>query len=483
MPIWSGNCGPISNWKRKSNATNGMSPEEARYAAQRAFGNATLIREQTREAWGWAPFERLWQDIRYALRQLQRSPGFAITTILILALGIGAVTAVFSLIDTALLKMLPVQDPEQLVELGAVNPAFDVNDAFSYPAFKSFENQTQVLAGALAFRKLADVDVEMDGRSELAQGQIVSGDYFSVLGVRAILGRTILPSDETAPGQNPVAVIGYDYWRTRFALDPGIIGKHVLLNNAPFTIIGVTAPEFYGVEPGEKVGISIPLTMVAAVNPGWAAAGSPADALKAPFRNWLHIMGRLQPGVSREQATSRLAAVFAQSMREAADQSRRIAHRFSCCAPGVSQLPAATGTGQPGTGVAAPAILEASVDRHGGRRLAASYYLRQRRQPVAGALPRQRKGACRQARAWRRERPADSPDAHRERCAWSHRRRHRGRAGVLGQPLIAGTHGAGPQPGLADVCILISPFSPLRWAFLCLPRWFSASCRHSALRM
>jgi predicted permease len=296
---------------------NGKSPAEARYAAQRAFGNAILIREQTREAWGWAPFERLWQDIRYAFRQLKRSPGFAIATILILALGIGAVTAVFSLIDTALLKMLPVHDPEQLVELRAVNPAFDVNYAFSYPAFKSFENQTQVLAGALAFRKLPDVDVEMEGRSELAQGQVVSGDYFSVLGVRAILGRTILPTDETAPGQNPVAVIGYDYWRTRFALDPGIIGKHVLLNNAPFTIIGVTAPEFYGMQPGERVGISIPLTMVAAVNPGWAAAGSPADALKAPFRNWLHIIGRLQSGVSREQATSRLAGVFAQSMREA----------------------------------------------------------------------------------------------------------------------------------------------------------------------
>jgi predicted permease len=297
----------------------GLPAERAGYAARRAFGNATLIREQTREAWGWTPFERLGQDIRYALRQLQRSPGFAIATIVILALGIGAVTAVFSLIDTALLKMLPVHDPERLVELRAVNPAFDVNDAFSYPAFKSFENQTQVLAGALAFRKLPDVDVEMDGRSELAQGQAVSGDYFPVLGVRAILGRTILPIDDTSPGQNPVAVIGYDYWRTRFALDPGIIGKHVLLNNAPFIIIGVTGPEFYGVEPGAKVGISVPLTMVAAVNPGWAAAGSPADALKAPFRNWLHVMGRLQPGVSREQATSRLAPVFARSMREAAD--------------------------------------------------------------------------------------------------------------------------------------------------------------------
>ena len=101
----------------------GKSPDEACSAAQRAFGNATLIREQTREAWGWSPFERLWQDIGYALRRLQRSPGFAITTIVILALGIGAVNAVFSLIDTALLKMLPMHDRQQLVELRAVNPA------------------------------------------------------------------------------------------------------------------------------------------------------------------------------------------------------------------------------------------------------------------------------------------------------------------------------------------------------------------------
>lgn len=297
----------------------GLSAEKAGYAARRAFGNATLIRERTHEAWGWTPFERLYQDIRYAVRQLRRSPGFAITTVLILAVGIGAVTAVFSLIDAALLKMLPVRDPEQLVEFKAINPAFDVNDAFSYPAFKAFENQREVLADALAFRKLQDIDVEVDGRSDLAQGQLVSGNYFSVLGVRAILGRTILPIDESVAGQDPVAVIGYEYWRTRFALDPDIIGKHILLNNAPFTVVGVTGPEFYGLEPGSRVGISIPLTTVTAVNPGWAAAGSPADALKAPFRNWLQLMGRLQPGVSQRQATSRLAPVFAQSMREAAD--------------------------------------------------------------------------------------------------------------------------------------------------------------------
>ena len=295
----------------------GLSSEEARYAALRALGNATLIREQTHEAWGWAPFERFWQDIRYALRQLRRSLGFTITSVLILALGIGAVTAVFSLIDAALLKMLPVQNPEQLVEFKNVKPDLSVDD-FSYPTLKHLQNQTQVLAGVFAFRRLHHIDVEIDGGGGLAEGQVISGNYFTVLGVRAIQGRTILPADESVAGQNPVAVISYDYWRTRFALDPGIIGKRVLLNNAPFTIVGVTEPEFYGVQTGEKVDISVPLTTIASMNPALAAAGGPADALKAGFRNWLQVVGRLQVGISREIATSLLEPVFAQSMREAA---------------------------------------------------------------------------------------------------------------------------------------------------------------------
>jgi predicted permease len=259
----------------------------------------------------------LLQDLRYTIRQMQRSLVFTVSTVLVLALGIGAVTAVFSLIDAALLRMLPVQNPAQLVEFKNISPRFPVNDVFSYPAFQAFNGQTQVLAGAIAFRKLNDIDIEVDGRGGLAKGQLVSGNYFTLLGVGAAAGRTILPSDESVAGQNPVAVIGYDFWKTRFALDPGIVGKHVLINNVPFTIVGVTKPEFYGVQTGEKVEISFPLTMVGSVFPGFANAGGPADALKAPFRNWLHVIGRLQPGVSMQRATATLEPVFAQSMRDA----------------------------------------------------------------------------------------------------------------------------------------------------------------------
>jgi predicted permease len=295
---------------------SGASPEEAHYAARRALGNATLIQEQTHEAWGWATFERLLQDVRYALRQLRRSPGFAITAILILALGIGAVTAVFSLIDAALLKMLPVENPEQLVQFKTISATFPVNDAFSYPQFKTFQKQSQVLAGAIAFRRMSKIDFEVEGHSALEDGQLVSGSYFSVLGVKAALGRTILPMDESVAGQSPVAVIGYDYWRSRFGLDPAILGKKVLLNNAAYTIVGVTEPEFYGVQPGVRIDVSVPLTTIPLINPGFAATGSPYDTLKAPFRNWLEVMGRLQPDVTKEIGEASLEPVFAQTQRE-----------------------------------------------------------------------------------------------------------------------------------------------------------------------
>ena len=111
-------------------------------------------------------------------------------------------------------------------------------------------------------------------------------------------------------------MIGYDYWRSRFALDPAIIGKKILLNNALYTVVGVTEPEFFGVQPGERIDVSVPLTTIPLINPGYAAAGTPYDTLKAPFRNWLDVIGRLQPGVSKEKAEASLQPVFAQSTRE-----------------------------------------------------------------------------------------------------------------------------------------------------------------------
>ena len=303
----------------QNNLTRGMTPEEARFAALRAFGNPTQVRERARENDLVTSAEGLLQDIRYSLRTLRRSLTFTLVVVLSLALGIGANTAIFSLIDAALLKMLPVRNPEQLVELKSLSPAIGLYELFSYAAFREFRGANPVLSGVLAFRELYNMDFEVDGHGGLANGQLVSGEYFSLLGVHAILGRTILPADEKAPGQSPVAVIGYDYWRQRFALDPDVVGKKIVLNNSPFTIIGVTPPEFFGLEPGARIDVSVPLSMVAQVRSDFASPGTPYDVFTAPFRNWLYVMARLKPGVTKERALASLEPIFARTMRESAE--------------------------------------------------------------------------------------------------------------------------------------------------------------------
>jgi putative ABC transport system permease protein len=230
------------------NLARGMTPDEAQQAARRKLGNSTLIREEIYRMNSIPFFETVWQDVRYAMRTLAKSPAFAFVVIASLALGIGANTAIFSLINAALLKMLPVSNPEQLVEFKNVNPDFGEYNGFAYPAFKQFRDRNRVFSGILAFFNLYfNVTVELSGQGEVARGQAVSGDYFSTLGVNAIIGRIIELGDEKSA--NPVAVITYSYWRKRFALDPAVVGKTVLINNSPFTIVGVTPPEFFRLEP------------------------------------------------------------------------------------------------------------------------------------------------------------------------------------------------------------------------------------------
>jgi predicted permease len=294
----------------------GHSPEQAAREARLAFGGFQQVKEECRDARPTRWLEDLMRDVRYSLRTLRKSPAFTLVVVASLALGIGANTAIFTLINAALLRMLPVQNPEQLVEFNNIR-THSVNEAFSYPAFQEFRAVSPVLSGALAFRQLYNVDFEVNGHGGLANDQIVSGDYFSVLGVKTVLGRAITMDDETS--RSPVAVIGYDYWRTRFALDPEVVGMKILLNNAPFTVIGVTAPEFYGLEPGARIDVSIPLTTVDRLMPGFAATGTPFDIMTSPVRNWLRVMGRRKPGVTTEQASAYLSPIFARDMQVAAD--------------------------------------------------------------------------------------------------------------------------------------------------------------------
>jgi predicted permease len=297
----------------EENIARGMAAAEARRAAHRRLGNPTLIREEIYRMNSIVLLETVWHDLRFALRVLAKSPAFASTVVLSLALGIGANTAIFSLIDAALLKLLPVRQPERLVQFRGIDYWFP------YPAFQQFRDHNRVFSGVFAFASIGNVDFEVNGHGEIASGQVVSGDYFSVLGLNAILGRAITPEDDKVAGAGPVAVISYSYWQRRFARDPGVIGKRIVLNNSPFTIIGVTPPEFFGLEPGKRIDVSVPITMIAQARPGYAGVGTPYYVLSSRFRNWLRIMARLKPGMTLEGATSGVEPMFRQAMRDEAE--------------------------------------------------------------------------------------------------------------------------------------------------------------------
>jgi predicted permease len=300
----------------------GVAAEEAAYAARRALGNTTQLKEDVRMAWGFRWLETLLQDLRFGLRQLRRNPGFAAVAIITLALGIGANTAIFSLVDTVLLKMLPVRNPEQLVRLAYVTRNYGGEEFFSYRTFELLANNNRTLSGIIAFHSLGNVDLVVNGEAGLASGQAVSGNYFAMLGVKPALGRVLLPRKNDAQPGNPVAVISYGYWTRRFGRNPSVVGQAITLDGAPFTIIGVAPREFFGLEPGQRVDVTIPLAQVARVQPGWAATGSPYDVFRAPFRNWLRLMARLKDGQSKAQVLANLQPIFGQAMREAVEGIR-----------------------------------------------------------------------------------------------------------------------------------------------------------------
>src|SRR5580704_11589685 len=241
------------------------------------------------------------QDLRYGMRQLRKSPGFALVAVLTLALGIGANTAIFTLLDQALLRSLPVNHPEQLVRLryqgehvGNVNYfGGDEHDYFSYPAYRELRDKSTVFAGLLADDE-AQVGLQWNNQPELASGELLSGNYFDVLGVRPALGRLIIPADDTTGG-NPVVVLSFNFWKSRFNSDPGIVGKALLVNGHAFTILGVTQPGFRSVISGYTPQVFFPLSANALVNPQGADLND--------FRySWLTVVGRLRPGITRTGA-------------------------------------------------------------------------------------------------------------------------------------------------------------------------------------
>lgn len=254
------------------------------------------------------------QDVRYGFRMLRNNPAFSLVAVLTLALGIGANTAIFSLINAVLLKSLAVQDPQQLVSVSDPSLANSRSlgtprtDIYSYPLYRELRDKNDVFSGMIASGQEHRVIVEtpaLGAVTDDATINLVSGNYFSVLGVAPFRGRALTAQDDAAKSQSPVAVVSYEFWLRKLAEDPGVVGQTIRLNKYPYTIVGIAAPGFFGDTVGEKQDFWIPITMQPQLMPGrpWL------DDIQA---SWLRVMARLKPGVSRSQAEANLNLLFQQ---------------------------------------------------------------------------------------------------------------------------------------------------------------------------
>jgi predicted permease len=278
---------------------NGLSPEEARYAARRAFGNTTLVKEDARATSTWIWLETMWKDMRYAARRLRKNPTFTAVAVLSLALGIGANTAIFSLVDTVLLRVLPVRQPDSLVIVRALTRQH-TRDSFSHMDYQWIDEHNKVFAGLAAFADW-NLSRDLDDHKEKLKGELVSGNYFSVLGIEPEIGRMLAPEDDAAPGQHLVAVIGYAYWQRAFGGSPSVLGERMKFGNTALEIVGVVARNFSGESAGYAPDVWTPLAMQPQLNGG-------RSFLHTRDVSWLNCVGRLAPGVSlsRAQASMRV---------------------------------------------------------------------------------------------------------------------------------------------------------------------------------
>jgi len=256
---------------------------------------------------------KLLQDMRFALRQLRKSPAFTLTVIVTLALGIGANAAVFTLFDQVLLRMLPVNRPQELVRFewtgsfsgSASSFGGDAHNYFSYPMYKDLRDQNQVFSGMIAADRTS-VGVSWHNQADDKETELVSGNYFQVLGLKPAEGRLLTPQDDTAKNANPVLVLGYDYWKSRFASSRDVIGQAVLINGHPFTVLGVAPQNFSSAIGGYRPGVFIPISMVEVAIP-WRATH---DDLTNHQSVWLTIVARMKPGVSMSQAEASLGPLW-----------------------------------------------------------------------------------------------------------------------------------------------------------------------------
>ncbi len=277
--------------------------ESGAAAARRKFGNVALLQEDSREAWGWIALEQLCQDLRYAARTTRKNPGFTAIVVLTLALGVGVNTAIFSFVDRLLFRPLPFPQSERLATLYFRVPGSpSAYSSLSYPSYLYYRDHNEVLTGLAAYDDI-QVNMRFGGDTETVPGEIVSANYFSVLGVAPVMGRAFLAEEDTVPGRNPVVMLSTEFWRRRFGGDPAIIGRQVAINGVSFTVVGIVPPDFSALELSRKPVLWVPTMMYPVVIP----FGSEMDLQHMWGDEWLSATGRLKPGVILSQAEANFA--------------------------------------------------------------------------------------------------------------------------------------------------------------------------------
>lgn len=316
---------------------DGMRREDAEHAARREFGNVTLLEEQGRDAWQWPTLESVWADLRYALRQLRKSPGFAITVILTMALGIGANTAIFTLVHSILMKSLPVGDTKSLYRIGdafkdcclssGLDNANGDFDIFSYEGYRHLRESTPEFE-QLAAMQAASPLISVRRGSNTAKsepGEFVSGNYFSTFGIGAFAGRVLTDADDKA-GAAPAAVMSYQAWQADYAGDPSIVGATFYLQNQPVTVVGIAPPAFYG----DRISANPPAFWIPlSAEPLLSRTNS---VLHQPVMCWLYLLGRVRPGVAIGPVQQKISANLRQWLLTQPDY---MAHGFPARIPKV----------------------------------------------------------------------------------------------------------------------------------------------------